>query len=253
MTLTETPAERPTAKWQNAKIVDIVSRTPRIKSFFFALPEPFDFRAGQHVDIRLTAPDGYQAMRSYSIASAPGGAANSIEIAIDLLDDGEVSPFFHEVAAVGDEIEMRGPLGGYFVWSPDDGGPLLLIGGGSGLVPLMSMVRARDTAGAAVPAALILSARHWDEALYGDELIELEQRQTGLSVIFALTRDAPTRPQDFGRHIDEGVVRQALMSLPASPRLVFICGSNGFVNSASDAVLAAGIPTGVVRTERYGG
>lgn len=252
MTLTETPSAHPAAKWQNAKIVDIVARTPRIKSFFFALPEPFEFRAGQHVDIRLTAPDGYQAMRSYSIASAPG-QSDKIEIAVDLLDDGEVSPFFHEVAAVGDEIEMRGPLGGYFVWSPSDGGPLLLIGGGSGLVPLMSMVRARDSAGAAVPAVLILSARLWNEALYRDELIELEQRQTGLTVIFALTREAPPRMQDFGRHIDEGVIRQALMSLPATPRLVFICGSNGFVNAASQAALTSGIPTEIVRTERYGG
>ena len=124
------------------KIVDIVQRTPRIKSYFLALPEPFEFRAGQHVDVRLTAPDGYRAMRSYSIASAPGRSA-TIELAIDLLDNGEVSPFFHEVAAIGDEIELRGPLGGHFVWSPSDGGPLLLVGGGSGLVPLMSMIRAQ--------------------------------------------------------------------------------------------------------------
>jgi ferredoxin-NADP reductase len=132
----------PDTKWQNAKVVEIIQRTPRIKSFFLALSKPFDFLAGQHVDLRLTAADGYRAMRSYSIAPAPG-ERRTIELAIDLLDNGEVSPFFHEVVAIGDEIELRGPLGGYFVWAPSDGGPLLMVGGGSGLVPLMSMVRDR--------------------------------------------------------------------------------------------------------------
>lgn len=246
------PTPSQTAKWQNATIVDIVRQTPRIKSFFFSLPEPFAFRAGQHVDIRLTAPDGYQAMRSYSIASAPG-SSGALELAIDLLDDGEVSPFFHEIAAVGDEIEMRGPLGGYFVWGPSDGGPLLLIGGGSGLVPLMSMIRAGKVADPAVPTALILSARRWEDALYRDELIELEQRQPRFSVIFALTRDTPRRPQDVGRHIDEAMLAPALAHLQGTPRHVFVCGSNAFVNAASDAALASGIAATLIHTERYGG
>ena len=128
-----------------------------MRSFTFALPKPFDFNAGQHVDVRLTAPDGYSAQRSYSIASAPG--AREIELAIERLDDGEVSPFFHEAAAVGDEIELRGPIGGHFIWQVGDGGPLLLIGGGSGVVPLMSMARHRAAAGATAPdAAAVLGA-----------------------------------------------------------------------------------------------
>jgi ferredoxin-NADP reductase len=251
MTRTEAAAAERATKWQNAKIVDIVRQTPRIKSFFLTLPEPFDFRAGQHVDIRLTAPDGYRAMRSYSIASAPG-TAGPIELAIDLLDNGEVSPFFHEVAAVGDEIELRGPLGGHFVWSPSDGGPLLLVGGGSGVVPLMSMVRVRR-AHAPAPAALLLSARHWVDALYRDELIELERMDNGLSVLFALTRDTPRRPQDYGRRVDEAMLRDVVERLPGAPRSVFVCGSNAFVTAAAHAALAAGISAGCIRTERYGG
>jgi ferredoxin-NADP reductase len=252
MTPTEAVARDRTAKWQNAKIADIVRRTPHIKSFFFSLPEPFDFRAGQHVDVRLTAPDGYQAMRSYSIASAPG-SSGTIELAIDLLENGEVSPFFHEVAAVGDEIELRGPLGGHFVWSPADSGPLLLIGGGSGLVPLMSMVRAGQAAAVSVPTALLLSARRWDDALCREELIEIERRRNGFCVVFALTRDDARRPQDYGRRIDEAMVGEVIARLPAPPKHVFVCGSNAFVNAATDAALAAGIPAASIRTERYGG
>jgi ferredoxin-NADP reductase len=246
----ETPAAR-TVRWQNAEIVDIVQRTSRIKSYFMALPEPFAFRAGQHVDVRLTAPDGYQAMRSYSIASAPGGTA--IELAIDLLDNGEVSPFFHEVAAIGDAIELRGPLGGHFVWSPSDGGPLLLVGGGSGLVPLMSMIRARQAAAAKVPALLLLSARSWEDALYRDELIDYEEQNDGFTVVFALTRSQATRRGDYNRRVDAAMMSEVLARLPEVPRNAFVCGSNAFVNSAADGAVAAGVPVGRVRTERYGG
>ncbi len=137
-------------RWQPAKITAIVSDTPRVKNFFFELSRPFSFRAGQHVDVRLTAPDGYQAERSYSIASAPE-AQSSLELAIERLDDGEVSPFFHDVAAVGDDIELRGPIGGHFVWEVADGGPLLLLGGGSGAVPLMAMIRHRASQGSRHP------------------------------------------------------------------------------------------------------
>ncbi len=244
--------DRPAAKWQNARIVAIEQRTPHIKSFFFELPEPFQFIAGQHVDVRLTAPDGYSAMRSYSIASSPSDVSK-IELAIDLLTSGEVSPFFHEVAAVGDEIEMRGPLGGHFVWEPRDGGPLLLIGGGSGIVPLMSMVRAAQAATIPAPTVLILSARTWEDALYRDELVEFEQRGNGFSVVFALTRDAPRREQDHARRIDESIMRDAIRRLPAPPQHVFVCGANAFVNAATDAALAVGLPATTIRTERYGG
>lgn len=242
----------PDANWQNAKVVEIIQRTPRIKSFFFALSKPFDFLAGQHVDLRLTAPDGYRAMRSYSIASAPA-ESGAIELAIDLLDNGEVSPFFHEVVAVGDEIELRGPLGGYFVWTPSDGGPLLLVGGGSGVVPLMSMVRDRHTSESGVAAILLLSARSWDEILYRDELIELDHQGNGFSVVFALTRGASMRDGDYSRRVDGPMMLELIARLPEAPRHVFVCGSNAFVNAAANGAVDAGVPAGIVRTERYGG
>ena len=153
-------APEPKLRWQEAKIAAIMPDTPRVKSFLLAPSAPFPFRAGQHVDVRLTAPDGYQAERSYSIASAPEETA-AIELAIERLDDGEVSPFFHDIAEVGDAIELRGPIGGHFVWDVVDGGPLLLLGGGSGVVPLMSMLRHRF-ARAGAPAVLLahLGRRH---------------------------------------------------------------------------------------------
>jgi ferredoxin-NADP reductase len=252
MTPTDAAAVAPAVKWQSARIVDIVQRTPHIRSFFLGIPQPFAFRAGQHVDVRLTAPDGYQAMRSYSIASAPG-ESGVIELAIDLLGGGEVSPYFHEVATVGDEIELRGPLGGHFVWGPDDGGPLLLVGGGSGLVPLMSMIRDRQARGSHVPALLLLSARRFEDALYHDELLDLERSGTGFAVVFALTREPALRPQDYSRRVDAEMMREVVARLPGAPRHVFVCGANAFVNAAADGVVAAGVPVAGVRTERYGG
>ncbi|RWH47958.1 MAG: oxidoreductase, partial [Mesorhizobium sp.] len=151
--------------WQTVTIRRIEKRTPRVTSFFLEPSRPFAYRAGQHVDVRLTAPDGYQARRSYSIASGPE-AGEMIELAIERLDDGEVSPFFHDIAAVGDEVELRGPLGGHFVWYDGDGGPLLLVGGGSGVVPLMAMIRHRAARRSAVPVALVFSARVWDEVIF---------------------------------------------------------------------------------------
>jgi ferredoxin-NADP reductase len=249
----DVPASTPSGiRWQNAKIVEIMPRTKFIKSFFLSLTEPFAYRAGQHVDLRLTAPDGYHAMRSYSIASAPDGS-NVIELAIERLENGEVSPFFHEVAEVGDEIELRGPLGGHFVWAAPDGGPLLLIGGGSGVVPLMAMVRYRQAMAADVPALLLFSARTWDDVLFRDELFALEQRSPGFTLVLTLTRENAKRHGDYGRRVDAPMLAETVARLPSAPRHVFICGGNTFVNAASDGVLTAGIPAAIVRTERYGG
>jgi len=156
-------------RWQQAVISAIVPQTPRIKSFFFELSRPFTFRAGQHVDVRLTAPDMYQAERSYSIASAPH-SQTGLELVIERLEDGEVSPFFHDVAEVGDDIELRGPIGGHFVWEVADGGPLLLLGSGSGVVPLMSMIRDRASRHSRVPMVLLFSARTFGDVLFRDEL-----------------------------------------------------------------------------------
>jgi len=240
------------ARWQNATVDRIVARTPRIKSFIFAPQLPFAFRAGQHVDVRLTAPDGYRAMRSYSIASAPEDP-DRIELAVELLDGGEVSPFFHDIVQVGDEIEMRGPLGGHFVWSAAEGGPVLLIGGGSGLVPLMSMIRHRAAVARDVPILLLQSARDWDDVLYRDELIALDEARDGFTLMLTLTRAPPRRAGDYGRRIDAAMVAEALRRLPGAPSQTFICGANPFVNAAADGAIAAGLQPSLIRTERYGG
>ncbi len=239
-------------RWQEAKIAEIVPRTPRIKSFFFAPEQPFAFRAGQHVDVRLTAPDGYQAQRSYSIASAPE-AGETFELAIERLDDGEVSPFFHDVAEVGDAIELRGPIGGHFVWSVGDGGPILLLGGGSGVVPLMAMIRHRAARGSAAPMLLLLSGRTRDELLYRDELLALDEKHDGFALAIALTREQAFRDGDYSRRIDAAMLADCLARLPEPPRHVFVCGSNPFVEAATSAAIDAGVQTGIIRTERYGG
>jgi ferredoxin-NADP reductase len=238
--------------WQTSVVVQIVARTSRIKSFFVKAATPFAFVAGQHVDLRLTAEDGYRAARSYSIGSAPE-QGDALELAIERLDDGEVSPFFHDVVAVGDEIELRGPLGGYFVWRVADGGPVLLIGGGSGLVPLMAMIRHRHATASNVPMVLLLSARTWDDVLYRDELLKLHDASSGFVLVLALTRDAPRRSGDFGRRIDNGVITEVLHRLPEAPKHVFVCGTNSFVNVGADGAVASGVPANRVYTERYGG
>jgi ferredoxin-NADP reductase len=249
--MTDQASREPRVKWQTATITRIIPRTKAIKSYFLALPQPFTHRAGQHVDLRLTAPDGYQAIRSYSIASAPSHTGET-ELAIERLEDGEVSLFFHDVAEVGDEIELRGPLGGHFVWSAAEGGPLLLIGGGSGLVPLMAMVRYRQQVGSTVPVVLLLSARTWDDVLYRDELLELHRLADGFVLVLALTRDLPKREGDYSRRVDAALVAEVLGRLPGPPKHVFICGSNAFVNSAAEAALVTGLPATMIKTERYG-
>jgi ferredoxin-NADP reductase len=239
------------AEWQNATIVDIVERTPSIKSFFLRLSARFTHIAGQHVDVRLTAPDGYVAMRSYSIASSPT-AGDIIELAIERLPDGEVSPFFHDVARIGDEIELRGPLGGHFLWPENSNEPVLLIGAGSGVVPLMAMIRRRGDSGQSVPTALLLSSRTRRDVLFGDELFAAEQRGAGFSFALTLTREAPARASDFNRRIDSAMVAAVATRLPEPPGDVFICGSNSFVDVAADGALAAGLSSTSIKTERYG-
>ncbi|RWN25824.1 FAD-binding oxidoreductase [Mesorhizobium sp.] len=237
--------------WQTVTITRIEKRTPRVTSFFLRPSRPFAYCAGQHVDVRLTAPDGYQARRSYSIASAPE-AGETIELAIERLDDGEVSPFFHEVAAVGDEVELRGPLGGHFVWSDSDGGPLLLVGGGSGVVPLMAMIRHRAARKSAVPATLVFSARIWDEVIFRDELIDFHDRRDGFDLVLTLTREPARRPADYSRRIDVAMIEQSMVRLPTPSRFAFVCGSNAFVSAAAQALIDAGVPASLIRTERYG-
>jgi len=250
--MTEAPLlPRPAVHWQAAVVKDIIARTARIKSFVLVPSRPFKFLAGQHVNVRLTAPDGYRAMRSYSIASPPENPCQ-IELTIEHLEDGEVSPFFHEVVEIGDEIEFQGPLGGHFVWSKTDGGPLLLVGGGSGLVPLMAIIRHREAVARDVPIILLLSARNWDDALYRDELLALDERRNGFTLVLTLTREPPRRDVDYGRRVDTLMMAEILRRLPSSPRHMFACGTNPFVNAAVDGAIAAGTPASIIRTERYG-
>jgi len=248
--MSETPAP-PLVHWQDATIVAREPRTPTITSFFFRPSQTVSWRAGQHVDVRLTAEDGYRAIRSYSIASAPG--ADTLELAVERLPDGEVSAFFHDVAEVGDTIELKAPLGGHFVWESRDGGPLLLAAGGSGLVPVMSMIRHRAATASTAPVQLLLSARTWDDVLYRDELLDLASRRDGFDVALALTREAARRSNDFGHRVDAAMMASVLERLPAWPRRVFVCGTNGFVNAAADGAQAAGVAPNIIRTERYGG
>nr|WP_315230422.1 FAD-binding oxidoreductase [uncultured Albidiferax sp.] len=255
--------------WRIAKIERIAQLTPRIKSFFVGVPalasQLASHRAGQHVDVRLTAPDGYAAQRSYSIASAPG--ADAIELIIEKLNDGEVSPYFHDVAEVGDSIEVRGPLGGHFVWQLADGGPLLLIGGGSGIAPLMAMVRAwaaKPTAGAptddmthppevAMPALLICSARTAADLPFRDELLLLEAARPDFTFIAVTTREPPPRSTDLGRRLDAAAVANVLARWGHMPSHAFVCGANQFVEAVANGMVDAGVPANRIKTERYGG
>ena len=244
-------ASRRLAVWQNATIRNIVSRTSRITSFFLKPDQPFSYQAGQHVSVRLTAPDGYRAQRNYSIATSPENG-DVIELAVERLDGGEVSGFFHDVAMAGDKIEIKAPLGGHFIWSVADGGPLILIGGGSGVVPLMSMLRHRAAKNDSTPVVLLVSSRTWDDVIFRDELIALHDRKDGFELVMTLTRDDAKRQGDFARRIDDAMIAAVLAKLPHPPKQAFVCGSNPFVEMAAHGLMDAGISPKIVRTERYG-
>jgi ferredoxin-NADP reductase len=239
-------------QWQNARVVQIERRTRSVVSFFLRPAQSFAFAAGQHVDVRLTAPDGYQAQRSYSIASPPE-RSERIELAIERLDEGEVSPFFHDVVELGDEIELRGPIGGHFNWSAHSDGTALLVGGGSGVVPLACMVRHRFAARGSASMALVYSARAAQDLIFGDELQRFAERNEGFTFLPTLTRESdPAVPLRRGR-IDTALLEQALSRLHGGAKTIYVCGSNGFVEHASKLLLALGVPGGTIRTERYGG
>jgi ferredoxin-NADP reductase len=205
--------------------------------------------AGQHVDVRLTAEDGYQAQRSYSIASGP--EAEHLELTVERIDDGEVSPYLVDEVRAGDEFELRGPVGGHFTWRVPDGGPLLLVAGGSGLVPLMAMLRHRAAQGATVPARLLVSARRWHDVLYRDELAALAARKDGLDVAYTLTRAVPPGWDGYHRRVDRGMLDEVGPPPHAAPR-VFVCGPTAFVEHVADLLVDMGHAPGAVRAERFG-
>lgn len=240
---------RPT-EWQIATVASVRPETPKVRSFTLRLPQWMAHRAGQHYDIRLTAEDGYQAERSYSIASEPE-REGEIDLTVERIEDGEVSTYLHDVVIPGDLVEVRGPIGGYFVWEAVMGGPLLLIAGGSGVVPLMAMIRHRTARGVSTPTRLLYSSRTQEDVIYREELDLLASAKSGFAVDHTFTRTQPPGWSGYSRRIDESMLREVLRLLDGRPR-VYLCGPTLLVESASSALVGIGVPADQVRTERFG-
>lgn len=239
-----------TLNWQIASVKEIKPETANVKSFTLTLPSWMRHRAGQHYDIRLTAEDGYQAQRSYSIASEPE-REGEIDLTVERIGDGEVSTYLHDVLLSGDRIEVRGPIGGYFVWEATMSDPLLLIAGGSGVVPLMSMIRHRAAAGANNPTSLLYSSRSFEDVIYYNELEKLHVENHGLQVFHTLTRAQPSGWKGYARRIDAGMLKEVAQPLGRSVQ-VFICGPTLLVESVSNTLVKIGINSNQIRTERFG-
>ena len=233
--------------WRVAEVINVVAETPRAKTIAFDVPGWPGHRPGQHVDVRLTAEDGYQAQRSYSIASAPDGTR--VELTVERLEDGEVSPYLTDELRPGDRIELRGPVGGYFVWEPAQGGPLLLAAGGSGVVPLMAMIRARAAAGSDVDTRLLFSSRSWEDVIYREELERLGG--DGLTVVHTLTRSQPPGWAGYARRVDAEMLAEVGPSLAELPG-VYVCGPTPFVEAVAEALVQLGHEPHRVKTERFG-
>jgi ferredoxin-NADP reductase len=235
--------------WRVSQVVDVVDETPRVRSLVLSVPGWPGHRAGHHVDVRLTADDGYVAERSYSIASAPDDGER-LTVTVERIDDGEVSPYLTEELRPGDPLELRGPIGGYFAWTVDDGGPLLLVAGGSGVCPLMAMIRHRAARASTVPTRLLYSSRTLEDVIYRDELDRLAAGG-GLEVIHTLTRAHPPGWTGRSGRIDADMLAE--VAWPASERpLAYICGPTPLVESVASAMVQLGHEAGRVRTERFG-
>ena len=232
-------APRAPGRWQLATVSAIKVETPNVTSFRLALPMWMPHIPGQHYDVRLTAPDGYTAQRSYSIASSPLDEGE-IELTIDCLADGEVSPYFHDVVEVGDEVEVRGPFASYFVWRGDEPGPVVLVGGGSGVVPLMAILRHRRRVRPEAEMRLVYSVRGAGDVIYADEL--------GDDALLTFTREPPPGWDGHTGRLDAALVGETA----AGAMTAYVCGSNGFVESASTLLLDAGVDPARIRTERFG-
>jgi ferredoxin-NADP reductase len=235
--------------WQLGEVTELIQETPRVASLVLHARDWPGHLAGQHVDVRLTAEDGYQAQRSYSIASAPEDAR--LAITVERLEDGEVSPYLVGEVKVGDQVELRGPIGGYFVWKAADSRPLLLIAGGSGIVPLMAMLRHRSLSGTNVPARLLYSSRALDDVIYKDELARLASSDRGLTVAHTLTRSHPDEWTGYARRIDREMVREVAWPNEQTP-VAFVCGPTSFVESAANLLVESGYDPAWIKTERFG-
>ena len=239
-------------EWRAATVTDVIRETAHAKTLVMNVPGWPGHTAGQHVDVRLTSEDGYQAQRSYSIASEP--SRSSLAITIERLDDGEVSPYLTDALGVGDKLELRGPIGGYFVWEPAMGGPLFLVGGGSGIVPLMAMLRTRATATravrAAAPATLLYSSRSWDDVIYRDEVARLGT-DPDVRIVQTLTRSQPPGWTGFKRRIDADMMAEVAPAPSLRPH-IYVCGPTALVESAAQILVEMGHEPARVKTERFG-
>jgi ferredoxin-NADP reductase len=235
--------------WRLAEVLEVTPETPRTKSVVLDVPGWEGHRAGQHVDVRLTAEDGYQAQRSYSIASAPED--ERLVLTVERLDDGEVSPYLTDVLMAGDRLELRGPIGGYFAWEANDGGPLLLVAGGSGVVPLMAMLRHRAAVRSDVPARLLYSSRSYEEIIYREELERLAAPDGSLEVVHTLTRFRPEGWDGYSRRIDAQMLEEVGPSAEDRP-YAFVCGPTPLVEAVATALVGIGHDPLFVKTERFG-
>ena len=236
-------------RWLVGTVAETIPETTSAVTIRLDVPDWPGHRAGQHVDVRLTAEDGYQAQRSYSIASAP--EADGVTITVERLDDGEVSPYLVGEVREGDSLELRGPIGGYFVWRAGEQRPVLLIGGGSGVVPLMAMIRHRAAAGSRTPVRLLYSSRTYEDVIYRDELDRLAAAKDGLTVHHTLTRSQPPGWTGYSRRLDRGIIDDVAWPADQLP-VVFICGPTPFVESAATLLVDHGYDPAWVRTERFG-
>lgn len=238
-------------EWQRATVAAVVAETPRVKTFVLRLPAWQPHRAGQHYTLRLTAPDGYQALRSYSVASPPE-QTGQIALTVELIEEGEVSGYLFEGVQAGDQLEVRGPIGGYFVWeATPQAVPLLLVAGGSGVVPLMAMLRHRQQAGLRNPTVLLYSVRTPEDVIYGPELQALAAANASFTLLLTFTRQAPASWAGYQRRPDAALLTEVLSQFPTPPQC-FICGPNGLVEAAATGLAAQGVPPEHIRTERFG-
>jgi ferredoxin-NADP reductase len=241
---------QPALEWQAGTVTAIRPETRRTKSFTFALPKWMAHRPGQHYDVRLTAPDGYRTERSYSIASPPE-RVGELELTVELIPDGEVSPYLHDILMLGDQLEVRGPIGGYFVWDVAIGGPLLLVGGGSGVVPLMAMLRHRAAQHAALPARILYSSRTADDVIYRGELDAMAGSDPTFEVFYTFTREPPAGWTGYRRRIDAAMLGEVMKPFDKRAR-VYVCGPTLLVEAVANALVQMELPTEQIRTERFG-
>lgn len=235
--------------WRLADATGLVDETARVRTIELDAPGWPGHLPGQHVDVRLTAEDGYQAQRSYSIATPAD--RTRLAITVERVDDGEVSPYLVGELRPGDKLELRGPIGGYFVWEASRGGPLLLVGGGSGLVPLMAMLRERVRTGSWIAVRLLVSSRSWDDVVYRAELEAIAREQLGVEIVYALTRSQPAGWTGYSRRVDRAMLAEVAWP-PGDRPLCYVCGPTGFVEAVAAGLVELGHAPDMVRTERFG-